>query len=116
MRASEVLKRVWRLFSSRVFMSGTLEPLDEFAEVVGVSSYRKLKGTFPIPKENVLALILEGVTTRGEELPDDMVDRYVDCLKRILQAVNVNTAIFFASYRIMNRILPKLLDKLGVCT
>ncbi|MEM2833742.1 MAG: ATP-dependent DNA helicase [Candidatus Korarchaeota archaeon] len=113
MRASEVLKRVWRLFSSRVFMSGTLEPLDEFAEVVGVSSYRKLKGTFPIPKENVLALILEGVTTRGEELPDDMVDRYVDCLKRILQAVNVNTAIFFASYRIMNRILPKLLDKLS---
>lgn len=112
MRASEILKRVWKLFSAKILMSGTLEPFDAFAEIVGISSYQGLKGTFPIPRENVLALILEGVTTRGEELPDEMVHIYVDYLRRLLMSVKTNTAVFFASYRIMNTILPKLLNKL----
>ena len=110
MRASEVLRRIWRLFGVKVLMSGTQKPFKAFAEIVGVNSYRSITGYFPVPKENVLALILKGVTTRGEELPEDMIIKYLDYLRRILSLVRVNTAVFFASYRIMSTLLPGLLD------
>lgn len=112
MRASEVLRRIWRLFSAKVLMSGTLKPFKAFAEIVGIDSYVSTTGYFPVPRENVLALILENVTTRGEELPEDMIIRYIDYLERLLGSMSVNTAIFFASYRIMSILLPGLLDSL----
>ena len=112
MRAAEILRRMWRMFHLRILMSGTLKPFKAFAEIVGIKRFRSISGTFPIPRENVLALILENVTTKGEELPDKMRKRYIKYLTKIIQSINKNTAVFFASYRIMNELTDEIIKQI----
>jgi len=113
MRASEILRSVWRMFSAKVFMSGTLKPFKAFAEITGIRRYRSITGAFPIPSDRVLPIVLKGLTTKGEELPEEMITRYVDALGRIIDRIDANTAVFFASYRIMEDIAPRLLDRIN---
>ena len=100
MRISEHLFEKWEEFESIIFTSGTLRPYEAFAEVIGISDYAIVEGRFDIPRENVLPIIVKGVSTKGEELSDEMVSKYVILLQTILDRVDRNTAIFFASYRI----------------
>ncbi len=110
MRASEILRKMWRIFSIRILMSGTLKPFKAFADVVGVKKYKSVTGIFPIPKQNVLPIILRGVTTKGEELPEKMRRKYVDAIKTLLEAIDRNTAVFFCSYRIMNAMIDDIIE------
>ena len=112
MRASEALRKIWRTFSARVLMSGTLKPFKAFAEISGISRFRSVSGRFPVPKENVLPIVLSGLTTKGEELPKEMAEKYVSSIASILSKVEKNTAVFFASYRIMGEILDELLQRI----
>ncbi|MHA1616193.1 MAG: ATP-dependent DNA helicase [Candidatus Njordarchaeales archaeon] len=102
MRASEVLMEIWHDFYSVVLMSGTLKPYDAFAEIVGLINYDVVSDKFDIQKENVLSLIIKDVTTKGEELPNDMKEKYGCLLEDLVRNIQRNMAIFFASYRIMN--------------
>ncbi len=112
MRASEALRDVWRLFSTRILMSGTLKPFRAFAEIVGIKRYRSVVGEFPIPKQNVLPLIISGLSTRGEELPEDMARKYVEALEELICRIDRNTAVFFSSYRVMEKICRQLVELL----
>ena len=100
MRASEVLAPRWEEFLACVFCSGTLEPIKAFAETVGLEGYRgKSLGSY-YDVARVKALVLQGLTTRGEELPREMAERYVQVLGQLIEEANVNLAVFCASYRI----------------
>ncbi len=107
MRASEILADRWLLFHRCIFCSGTLEPIDAFAETVGLGNYVKIKVPNIYHEENVKVYILTGVTTRGEELSDEMADRYVNAISIFLQKVKVNSAIFTASYRVQSKLLNR---------
>ncbi len=109
MRASEVLMDAWHDFYSIVFMSGTLRPYEAFAEIIGLMGYEALSDKFEIPKTNVLSLITKGLSTKGEELPEDMRREYSLFLERMLRIIERNTAIFFASYRILNDLIAPIL-------
>ena len=108
MRAAEALRKVWRIFSVRLLMSGTLKPFEAFAEISGIRKYKAITGSFPVPRENILALVLSGLTTKGEELPESMIKKYSRALIGISKTIDRNMAIFFASYRIMNEIMNQL--------
>ncbi|MGQ4894349.1 MAG: ATP-dependent DNA helicase [Candidatus Njordarchaeia archaeon] len=116
MRSNEILAEIWEDFSNILFMSGTLKPYKAFADVVGIDNYGIVEGYFPIPKENVKAIITRGVSTKGEDLSKDMQRKYERLLEAIAKQINKNTAYFFASYRIMSKLLQKLKEishKLG---
>jgi len=105
MRASELLSEIWDYFFSIVFMSGTLKPYNAFSEISGIKHYYEVSDEFKIPRENVVSLIIKDLTTKGEELSVQMKERYITAFKEILPVLEVNTAIFFASYRIMNELI-----------
>lgn len=105
MRAGELLNKLWDEFNSCIFCSGTLKPLEAFAEIIGVNNY--LGKVFPSPysKENVAAFITKGLSSKGEELADEMAKQYIKALEDFIKALNVNLAIFTSSYRIQNKLL-----------
>jgi len=110
MRASEYLRDVWKQFYSIVFMSGTLKPYKAFSDVIGLNEYVALSDRFDIPKRNVVSLIVKDLNTKGEKLSGNMREKYIEALKIILPELEFNTAIFFASYRIMNELIDELID------
>ncbi len=110
MRASEYLNDIWGQFYSIVFMSGTLKPYKAFSEIIGLNEYVAISDKFNVLKTNVISLIVKDLSTKGEELDKEMRNRYVEALKLIIPELEFNTAIFFASYRIMNELIDEVTD------
>ncbi len=100
LRVEEILSELWGYFEAIVFTSGTLKPYDAFADVVGLDSYKILEGYFPVDPENVLPIIVRGVTTKGEELEENMINKYASLIDVVVSNFDKNLAIFFSSYRI----------------
>ncbi len=105
MRSREILGSVWRQFARVVLMSGTLAPIDAFAETVGLEKYSGKIIASDYDPRRVLPIILKGVTTRGEELPEEMCLRYINLVKVLVDKLKVNTAVFTASYRIQRELI-----------
>jgi len=111
MRASEILGKVWGLFKGDVFISGTLEPVDAFSDVVGLTNYRYLKIPHNIEKNNIKSMIINGVSTRGERISSDMVLRYSRIINSFLEKFSdMNVAIFSSSYRVQETLI-EIVDK-----
>jgi len=65
MRTSEVLSEVWNLTYRNLFCSGTLNPIDDFAKVIGLNNY--VGRTFPsiFDSRNAFSMITSYLTTEG---------------------------------------------------
>lgn len=105
-----------RTFRASVCMSGTLEPLGQFCNDLGL--YRAERETFPSPfnPDNRRVLYLDDVSSEYESLRPgtDMFARMIDHIVDIIGCVRVNTAVFFPSYRVMEMFLSeKLTDRIG---
>ena len=98
---------------SSIHMSGTLTPLEEYRDTIGLSEDSEL-ASFPppFPKENRLVLYVEDVTTRYEDLAKDknIISRMENHITGISGAFNRNTAFFFPSFRLLNDFLDNGLD------
>lgn len=101
MRSAELLGAVWRRFWRVVLMSGTLSPIEAFAETVGLESYRTVSAPSPYDESNASVYLVNDLTTRGEELSGEMAARYVEGIAKLLSRVRKNTAVFTASYRVL---------------
>ncbi|MFP3308414.1 MAG: ATP-dependent DNA helicase [Nitrososphaeria archaeon] len=113
MRASEVLREIWGRFRGVVFMSGTLEPLDAFADVAGVEGCEEVRSSFRIDPANVRSYLVRGISTRGERLGEEMRRRYREVLVKFLTELSDrNVAVFSSSYRIQDEILKSLPDEI----
>ncbi|MBR4245078.1 MAG: ATP-dependent DNA helicase [Candidatus Methanomethylophilaceae archaeon] len=91
---------------SSIHMSGTLQPLDAYETELGLDRVNKLCLDGIFPKENLLTLYTDKVSMKYEEreLPqnyDTLMQMIVDCVN----AVRVNTAIFFPSYGFMDKMV-----------
>ena len=117
MRAAEILSKRWRVFPRCIFCSGTLEPINAFAETIGLKNYYSIKVPSIYSRENLKVYILEDLTTRGEELSEEMARKYVDSIKTFLEITKTNAAVFTASYRIQENLahfgLREAIKKLG---
>jgi len=105
MRGGELLSKLWSEFNLCIFCSGTLKPLEAFAEIIGLNNY--LGKVFPSPysDRNVTSFITKGLSSKGEELTNEMAERYIKALEDFVKALNVNLAIFASSYRVQNKLL-----------
>lgn len=106
----------FRSCRSSIHMSGTLEPLEEYNEELGLEAEMRSFAS-PFDPDNLLSIYSEDVTTKHDEMMKDpdmfraLEDRTID----IVGSVVKNTAVFFPSYAMMDRFIsdgvPKLLDR-----
>lgn len=117
MRAAEILSERWGEFRRCIFCSGTLKPIEAFAETIGLTNYVGVTVPNIFKKRNLSISILRQVTTRGEELGDIMARRYVRAIADFLRTVRTNTAVFTSSYRVQQKLMDNGLleeaEKLG---
>jgi len=111
MRASEILQDVWSNFHRCIFCSGTIKPIDPFAEIIGLQRYSGKIFPSPFTEKNSLSLITQDLTTEGEELGADMTKSYIDRINTFIGSLNTNVAIFSASYRIQDTLLQHGLEE-----
>lgn len=91
-----------------VHMSGTLAPLEEYREALGLPpTTRFLQVPSYFPPENRRYLFDPISTTRFEEIRDDpsAIPRLADRLAELLQSLPVRTAVFFPSFELMEKVL-----------
>jgi len=87
-----------------IHMSGTLSPLEEYKDSVGLLSDTKLASfPSPFPKENRVVYYVDDVTTRYEDLAVDntIIPKMEDYLLGLNSAFKRNIAFFFPSFRLM---------------
>jgi DNA excision repair protein ERCC-2 len=105
MRSSELLGALWDEFEVCTFCSGTIKPVDAFAEVVGLKNYAGKSFPPPYPQQNIKSFITRGLSTKGEELSSSMAQAYVKALDASIGSLNVNLAVFSSSYRVQTKLL-----------
>jgi DNA excision repair protein ERCC-2 len=96
---------LWREAGAVICVSGTLSPLEAYANVVGLPSSLKLRCSSPFPPQNVLVLVVRGVTTRERERGPDMYRRMVRALLEVETATPGNVGVFAASYEVLQGLL-----------
>lgn len=90
-----------------VHMSGTLRPLDEYRELIGLPRDSRLAEVpSPFPPENRLVLFVDDVTTKYEDIERDeeMVRRLGRHVSDLLAGVTRSAIVFYPSYATMKRI------------
>ncbi len=100
---------------SSILMSGTLEPLEDFAKEIGLErpAVRRLGSVFP--PDNLLTLYTDRVSMRYEDRRlEENYRLLTDMLIDTVNSVRVNTAVFFPSYDFMDLMTDDgLVDRLG---
>lgn len=93
-----------------VHMSGTLAPMGDYSESIGLPSDARLAEIpSPFPPENRLVIYADDVTSRFEEIGRDstILERMTGRITSLLNDIPRNTMVFYPSYALMERIAPK---------
>ena len=100
-----------------IHMSGTLQPLDQYARVLGIKGNPRFRVyPSPFPPENRAVLYVNDVTTQQKEMQKDqsMQNRIEQYIAMLCNSVDKNTLVFFTSYyymRLMRPYLEKYVNK-----
>jgi len=92
-------------FHSSIHMSGTLEPLEEYRDSIGLSETTELIAyPSPFPKENRKVLYVSDVTTKYDEISKDNknIEQIKTYVSKICNTFPKNTMVFFPSFNIMS--------------
>ncbi|MDN5320750.1 MAG: excision repair protein [Thermococcaceae archaeon] len=94
---------------STIFMSGTLSPLEAFADIMGVEG--KLK-KFPrmVKRENALVLVAKDVSTRGDERNLELYKKLARYIVEAVKLIPKNVGVFTASYEVLEGLLSANVD------
>ena len=91
---------------SSIHMSGTLQPLDAYVSELGLDRVDTLCLDGIFPKENLLILYTDKVSMKYEER--EIEQNYNDLMELVVDTINavrVNTAVFFPSYSFMDKMI-----------
>ncbi len=94
-----------------IHMSGTLQPLDQYARVLGLKGNPRFRiYPSPFPPENKSVLYVNDVTTQQREMQKDpsMQNRLERYIAMLCNSVDKNTLVFFTSYYFMRLMRPYL--------
>jgi DNA excision repair protein ERCC-2 len=101
--AAEPLRSCW----SSVHMSGTLAPLSDYTEEIGLPEAAERVFPSPFPPENLKIVYVNDVSTKFDEFSNipEVYERMKHHIVSLARSVDRNTAVFFPSYAIMERFL-----------
>lgn len=96
------------LCHSSFHISGTLKPLDEYRDSLGLSKNTSI-ASFPSPfsKENLKIFYVTDVSTKYEELLKDekIIEKLENYVIKICNSVEKNIVVFFPSFKLMEKFL-----------
>lgn len=97
-----------------IAMSGTLEPLDMYVDILGFDADETHAGSYdsPFPASNKLNLVVDTVTTRYKERDDEMYQKIAWYITESKDQVEGNVGVFFPSYKMRNEIYDVMREKL----
>jgi DNA excision repair protein ERCC-2 len=101
-----VVTEVCNEFYSSMHMSGTLRPLDEYRDSIGLPKETHTKVfSSPFPAENLRKYYTVDVTTRYEQLAQNksLIPKLEDYVVNLSNATDKNSVIFFPSFGLMKR-------------
>ena len=109
---SLVMKDLIQGSHSLILMSGTLTPLDMYADLLGLSYKTKtLEFDNPFPSSNRLNIIIPETSTKYTARSPKMYELIATKCANISNTVPGNIVIFFPSYRLRDSIYEYLRDK-----
>jgi DNA excision repair protein ERCC-2 len=94
-----------RDFHNSIHMSGTLEPLEEYRDSIGLPEITELVGyPSPFPNDNRRIMFVNDVTTKYDEINKDgkILTRMQDYVANICNTFTKNTMVFFPSFSVMS--------------
>lgn len=98
---AEIIKH----FHSSIHMSGTLEPLEEYRDSLGLPENTELiRYPSPFPENNRKVLFVKDVSTKYDEFLKDekMIKRMSGYISSICNSFPKNTMVFFPSFNVMS--------------
>ncbi len=99
------LSEIFTSFHASIHASGTLDPLEEYRDSLGLPAETKLERfPSPFPADALKIECIQGVTTKYETLQLDpsAVDRLQETTRNVLAAVRVKAACFMPSHRLLS--------------
>ncbi len=107
-----VTKNVLNMVHSSIAISGTMSPLDAYAEMLGFGS-DAVKATFqsPFARRNRLGLIVSGLDTSFQNRSRSTFERMVDHCVAVADGTPSNTGIFTSSYSVGKSLIDAGLEK-----
>ncbi|KXH70235.1 MAG: hypothetical protein AM326_12400 [Candidatus Thorarchaeota archaeon SMTZ-45] len=109
---TSVTENVLSMVHSSVAISGTISPLDAYADMLGFGP-DAVKATFqsPFARRNRLGLIIDGLDTSFQNRSKTIFERMVDHCVAVVDATPSNTGIFTSSYSIGKSLIEAGLGK-----
>ncbi len=100
---------------SSIHMSGTLAPLEEYRDSMGLPEETPIMSfPSPFPKENRLVLYDPKLSTKYDDMDDEMTREMERRTTEICDKFRRNTGVFFPSFALMQRFLDDgAFDSLG---
>ena len=103
-----IATQIVNLCHSSIHISGTLKPLDEYRDSIGLDINTSIASfSSPFPKENLKLIYLNDITTKYEEITKDekIIEKIEKYVLEICNSINRNVMVFFPSFKLMNRFL-----------
>ncbi len=110
MDPSILTKSIFQSAYSSILMSGTLEPLEMYSNILGLNNATLKKYESPFPKKNKLTIVVPDTTTKFTSRSEEQYAKISAHCLRLVNNTSVNSAIFFPSYDFMNKVLPFIRD------
>jgi len=89
-----------------IMMSGTLQPTEMYADLLGFEDKETMEEEFdsPFPEDNKLSLIIPKTTTKYSARSEEQYKEIAKILVEVTDAVPGNSAVFFPSYMLRNAV------------
>jgi len=99
---------IFKQAHSVILMSGTLKPGKMYRDILGLKKEDTIIKEYssPFPKTNKLNIIQKDVTTKYEKREEKEYEKIGKRLTETIESTPGNTAIFFPSYKMLDRITP----------
>jgi len=109
---TSVTEKVLSMVHSSVAISGTISPLDAYAEMLGFGP-DAVKATFqsPFARKNRLGLIISDLDTSFQNRSDSTFEQMVDQCVAVVNATPSNTGIFTSSYSVGKSLIDAGFEK-----
>ncbi len=109
---TSVTEKVLGMVHSSIAISGTISPLDAYAEMLGFGP-DAVKATFqsPFARKNRLGLIVSDLDTSFQNRSDSTFERMVDHCVAVVNATPSNTGIFTSSYSVGKSLIDAGLER-----
>jgi DNA excision repair protein ERCC-2 len=110
--ARNITKEIYDKVYASVSLSGTLEPIEAYTELIGLEKRRIVSLDLPSPykKENHITIIVDKISSKLEDRIPANYLKIIDVIASVVENTPKNVGVFCASYTVMDGLLKHGLE------